>query len=291
MEVGRLLGDFDRCGGKMLRPGLVLLSGASCGRVTEGHIRLGAIVEIIHNATLLHDDVIDEGQKRRGGPTVNSLWGNERAVLLGDFYLSRALEMCSDFEGEIVRTVAATTVRICEGELKQVFQRGNRQLSESEYIEIITEKSAALFGCCCELGGLLAGGDEGQVGHLADFGLNFGIAFQIVDDLLDIAGDEAKAGKTLGRDVDKNKLTLAVIHLLRTADASGRRRARRELEGRGCNKKALAKLLRSSGSLEYAHRRAEEFIAKAIASLADLQESEAKAALIETARFIGGLGL
>ena len=259
--VRRLLRCTNIHSGKMIRPGLVLLSyrvvrpfasledrDGSCGKALTAEnaekklelkdsaasgdsavsenlrnaqydaIRIAAIVELIHNATLLHDDVIDGGQKRRGLPTVNSLCGNESAVLLGDFLLSRVFKMCAELKPEIINIIAGTVVRVCEGELRQMAQRQNWQLSESEYIDIITEKSAALFSSCCLLGGLLAGASETQVRSLACFGLNAGIAFQITDDLLDIIGDESKTGKTLGSDVDKNKLTLAVIHLLRTVD-------------------------------------------------------------------------
>jgi octaprenyl-diphosphate synthase len=281
-EIGRLLGTFSSCSGKMLRPGLVLLAGASCGKITDKHIRIAAIVEIIHNATLLHDDVIDEGKRRRGKPTVNSLWGNESAVLLGDFLLSKVFEMCADLEPEVTGIIAGTAVRICEGELRQIVQRQNWQLSESEYIDIITEKSAALLSCCCYLGGLLAGANEAQAGLLSCFGLNAGIAFQITDDLLDVIGSESETGKTPGRDVEKNKLTLPVIHLLRVTD--GPAPIRRSLSSIGAG---LAEMLRSCGSLEYAHSRAQEFIGKAIAALDGLKESNAKEALIETVRFIG----
>ena len=286
VEIGRLLERFSICSGKMLRPGLVLLAGAAAGRITDEHVRIAAIVEMIHNATLLHDDVIDEGQKRRGQPTVNSLCGNESAVLLGDFLLSRVLKMCVSLEPRFQRIIADITARICEGELMQIISSSvMRELSESEYIDIITEKTAALFSICCELGGLLAGGSETETRSLADFGLNVGIAFQITDDLLDIIGDESKTGKTPGSDADKNKLTLPVIHLLEEADES--RRAYCESRIAHNDKEALTEMLRSSGSLKYSHGRAEQFIAKAIAALAELKESDAKNDLIETAGFIG----
>ncbi len=286
--ISRLLGYVSIHGGKMLRPGLVLLAGAGCGNITDKHIRIAAIVEVIHNATLLHDDVIDEGQKRRGAPTINSLRGNESAILLGDFLLSNVFRMCAGLEPQIVEIIAAAAARTCEGELRQIAQRQNWRLSESEYIDIITEKSAALFSSCCELGALLAGAGETQVQSLARFGLNLGIAFQITDDLLDIIGDENKTGKTVGSDVDRNKLTLPVIHLLRAVDESEKSIVKSRLNTAGESKDALAEMLRSYGSLEYAHSQAQEFIAKAIASLADLKENEAKNALIETAEFVAG---
>ena len=298
----RLLGTFSSCSGKMLRPGLVLLSyrlvrDASCvKRNTQYDIRnthdelfpIAAIVEMIHNAALLHDDVIDEGQKRRGLPTVNSLWGNESAVLLGDFLLSKVFKMCAELEPRFQRIIAATIVRTCEGELSQIIQRQNWQLSESKYIEIITEKSAALFSSACLLGSFLAGASETQIHSLACFGLNTGIAFQITDDLLDIIGDESKMGKTLGSDVDKNKLTLAVIHLLRVVEREEKSAVIEMLNASGESKEALVEMLRSYGSLEYAHGCAQKFVAKAVRALVSLKESDAKDALIEAARFVAG---
>jgi octaprenyl-diphosphate synthase len=291
LEVRRLLGTVNTGGGKMLRPGLVLLAGASCGRITREHIQVGAIIEIIHNATLLHDDVVDGGQKRRGEPTVNSLWGNEAAVVLGDLLLSKVFGMCADLDEEVIRMIAGTMARICEGELRQTVQRRNWELSEPEYIDIVTEKSAALFACCCNLGGFLAGAKEAEIRLLVDFGLNAGIAFQIMDDLLDIVGDESKAGKTLGSDIDKNKPTLAVIHVLRQVDTAERDTIISGSNIAGSNKKRLLELLRSYGSLKYAQSRAKSFVTKAIAALAGLEESEGKEALVQTARFIERLAV
>ena len=312
--VSRLVGHLNTRSGKMIRPGLVLLSyravrDASCKKKQPHNaqyeaVSIAAIMEIIHNATLLHDDVIDEGQRRRGLPTVNSLWGNESAVLLGDFLLSKVFRMCVDLEPRFQKIISATTGRLCEGELRQIIQRQNWQLSEAEYIDIITEKSAAFFSSCCYLGGLLAGASQRQVQLLTCFGLNTGIAFQITDDLLDIIGDEGKTGKTPGSDADKNKPTLAVIHLLGAMDERGKsavinslcvkRDAYRVKEKTQYNirntqyeKETLIEMLRSYGSLKYAHSRAQEFVAKAIGSLAGLKESDAKDALIETARFVG----
>jgi octaprenyl-diphosphate synthase len=283
---------FERlniCGGKMVRPALVLLSGKACDRITDEHLHIAAVLEIIHNATLLHDDVIDEGQKRRGAPTVNSLFGNESAVLLGDFLLSRVIRMCAGLEPNIAKIIAATAVRTCEGELRQTVQKHNWQLSESEYIEIITEKTAALFSSCCLVGGLLAESDEVKSRALAEFGLNFGIAFQITDDLLDITGNETETGKTVGRDVLKNKLTLPVIHLLQALDNKERAKVVKNLSA-GADESYFAEmnsLLRTFGSLDYARKRAKEFVAKAVDSLARLKESDAKSALVKTASFIG----
>jgi octaprenyl-diphosphate synthase len=291
-EIGvvRLVEHLNGCGGKMIRPGLVLLAGGAIGKITDKHIRIAAIMEIIHNATLLHDDVIDEGQSRRGRATVNSLWGNESAVLLGDFLLSNVFRMCADLEPHVVKIIATAAGRTCEGELRQIAQRGNWQLSEAEYLDIITEKSAALFSSSCYLGGLLGGAGETEVRLLSDFGLNLGIAFQITDDLLDLVGDQNKTGKPIGNDLDNGKVTLPVIHLLRTANETDRELVRGVLCGCGKRERrtrygGLAEKLRACGSIDYAQKRAQEFAERAIAAIEGFSQSEGKNALIELSRF------
>jgi len=284
--VERLLGTFNICSGKMLRSGLVLLAGGSCGKITEEHIRVAAIFEMIHNATLLHDDVIDHGQKRRGVPTVNTLWGNESAVLFGDFILSMVFKMTADLSSSVIKVIASAVSATCRGEIKQINQKQNWLLTESDYIDIISEKSAALFSTACYLGGFLAGAEKGQNQALADFGLNTGIAFQITDDLVDIIGDEGKAGKTLGSDVARNKPTVAVIHLLSRLDDKQRANLIEKFSTDNDSKQILKDMVKSNGSLRYTQRLVEEYIARAIKSLSPLKEGEAKTALIETANYV-----
>ena len=290
-DIKELLEHISSRSGKMIRPGLVLLAGRCCGKTTDEHISVAAIIEMIHNATLLHDDVIDDGKQRRGLPTINSLWGNESAVLLGDFLLSRVFKMCAELNPKAAKVIAAAAVRLCEGELRQVVQKHCWQLSETEYLDVITEKSAVLFSSSCFLGGLLAGAGKSKAQSLADFGLNAGIAFQITDDLLDIVGDESKTGKTLGSDVDKHKLTLALIHLLKAADEREKNTIINSFLDRKdaqYDKNALVEILGRYGSLEYARSRAREFVAAAKQALAGLKQSDSKDALIETAEFIAG---
>ncbi len=269
-------------------------------------ISVAAIMEMLHNATLLHDDVIDEGTKRRGLPTVNHLWGNDSAVLLGDFLLSRVLKMSTDLEPQLQRLIAAAAARTCEGELRQIAQRKNWRLTEAEYIDIIADKTAALFDCCCRLGALLAGANDDRLEALCSSGHNLGIAFQITDDLLDIIGNETTSGKTLGRDFAANNITLPVIHLL-SAVAPGEKNAlisqfiRRSQGEGGLSKEAhrsqqpvvsrvepLAKLLKLHGTSDYVRKRAKQFAAHAIASLDCLEDGPAKKALIDTAAYIVG---
>jgi octaprenyl-diphosphate synthase len=276
--------------GKMIRPALVLLSGLACGKVTEKHIRAAAIIEMIHNATLLHDDVVDESKSRRGAATLNHLKGNESAVLLGDFLLSRVIQMCVEMDGRIARTIASAAAKTCEGELRQIAQRGNWELSEPEYIGIIAEKTAALFGAACSLGAMLAGAGTLQMQKLADYGQKTGIAFQITDDLLDLIGEEKKTGKPVGNDLDHNKLTLPLIHFLDSAEKKEKGVALRQINrcksGTKRDRAALAKKLREYGSVDYARRRAEQFCREAIAALSILGPTRAKDALIDTAEFI-----
>jgi len=284
-EVEQLLRHIDAKNGKMIRPALVLLSGACCGPITEQHITVAAVVEIIHTATLLHDDVIDQGQTRRGRPTVNSLWGNESAVLLGDFLLSRVFKMCAELPYEATREIGTAAVRVCEGELRQVAQKKNLKLSEPEYIDIIANKSASLFSSCCRIGAALTRTDQAQA--LSEFGLNTGIAFQITDDLLDVVGDENRTGKTLGSDISNSKLTLPLIHLLRTIEKDRKGEIEDMLMGGIESRRELGELLRRHGSLEYARNRSQEFIDKAISSLDNIDPSEARTSLEQIAQFAG----
>jgi octaprenyl-diphosphate synthase len=288
-DIKRLLEHLQSRSGKMIRAGLVLLSGLCCGKITYEHIRIAAVIEMIHNATLLHDDVIDEGYTRRGQPTVNRLWGNESAVLLGDYVLSQVFKLCSEIDTRLSRAIAASAARVCEGELRQVSQKQNWELSEPEYIEIITEKSAVLFSSCCYLGSLLCNADEQTSQLLSDFGLNVGIAFQITDDLFDLTSTEDKTGKTTGCDVRKNKPTLALIHLLKSLDKQEKNtllNSHLDISSRQHDMEFLVRLMNDHGSLEYARLRAREYVNKALQSLKDIKDSSAKDALIETADFM-----
>lgn len=271
--------------GKMLRPALVLLCGKCCGQVTPLHRQIAAIVEMIHIATLLHDDVIDESQQRRGRRTVNSLYGNEAAVISGDFLFGRVFRMCAELPPHVGKILADTCVRVCQGELEQNFHRGNRELSEADYLDIITEKSASFLSSCCHLGAVAADAAPKRSAAFADFGLNIGIAFQIIDDVLDIIGNEQVMGKSTGSDLTMDTFTLPVIHLLAAAAAKDRPAILEILSGSGQNKEAATAFLRQYGSLDYAVGRAAEFRRLAVDALAEVEESAAKTTIIETADF------
>jgi octaprenyl-diphosphate synthase len=272
--------------GKMLRSGLLLLSGKACGGIRDEHIEIGAIVELIHTATLLHDDVLDGATSRRGAATVSSLWGNECAVLLGDFLLSRAFVVGSRLaEPRIGQVLSETAVQICRGELRQNLERCNWDLSREGYYEIIRDKTASLFGSCCYLGGLVSEADKGELNGLCGFGLNVGMALQLTDDLLDIISDESIAGKTPGTDLLQGKVTLPVIHHLGSVGEGDRDAFIKRISGQ-IERKELIKLLEGSGSLDYTRGEAERFANKAILSLKNVRDDGAIKSLVEVARFV-----
>ena len=282
--VSRLMCSFSGCDGKMLRPALLLLAAKACGKITKTHIRAAAVIEMIHNATLLHDDVIDNGCKRRGKPTINATCGNESAVLLGDLFLSKAFKMCSQLPMQATGIIAEAAAQTCCGEIEQISRKKNWRLSRDEYIDIISAKTAAMFGAACRLGGVLAGANEQKIQALAEFGGNIGIAFQIIDDLLDITGSETETGKTQGNDIDKDKPTLAVIHLLEHTNDKEQSTIIEKLDDKSSD--GLREMLQRCGSIEFAGNCAKEFKAKAVGCLNDFKDSIAKTALIETAEFI-----
>ena len=218
--VNDLATHVERYRGKMLRPMLVILAGLACGREVEAaqddpHVTLATVVEMVHMATLVHDDILDEADLRRRGATINALCGNEAAVMLGDYLISHAYHLCSSIgDPRVARAIAAATNVICEGELLQLTNRRHWRLSTQTYFDIIERKTAALVGVCCRLGATLAGASDARVAALETYGRQVGVAFQIVDDVLDLTGDQDKVGKTLGLDLGKGKLTLPVIHSL-----------------------------------------------------------------------------
>ena len=198
--------------GKMLRASVLLLSGKLFGDITELHIRIAAVVEMIHAATLLHDDVIDNGHSRRYRATANNLWGANMAVLLGDYILSKAFVATACLQrDDINRILADTAATICQGEMLQNACRGDSAISVEEYLEIIEKKTAVFFANCAQLGAIISGADENGCEALYNFGLNLGLAFQITDDLIDIVGTESETGKTTGKDVENKILTLPAI--------------------------------------------------------------------------------
>ncbi len=285
--VNELCAHVRQYRGKMLRPALLLLSGRACGRVTPDHLTLAAVVEMVHMATLVHDDVLDEANIRRRVPTVNRMEGNETAILLGDYLISHAFHLCSSLDSqEASRLIGSATNTVCEGELQQVFHRGDDQLSLEQYLQIVTRKTAALTAVCCRLGARWAGAPEPVVHALEKYGLHVGIAFQITDDVLDIVGSEAQMGKTLGRDLEKRKLTLPLIHGMTQAPPDLRRRIRMLWQG-PVDPARLRAYLEEAGSIAYTLDRARHYVHTALRALDSIPRGgEARDILARMAQMI-----
>jgi octaprenyl-diphosphate synthase len=283
--VQRLVEHLSHYRGKRLRPTLLLLTARACGRVTPAHHTLAAVVEMIHTATLVHDDVLDGATMRRHVATVNAGWGTQASILLGDYLFTHAFHLASSVDARACRLIGEATNRLCAGELHQVVERGNLHLDEEAYFAIIDGKTASLTACCAELGAIYSGADEDTVERLASFGRSLGLAFQIADDLLDLVGEERAAGKSLGTDLEQQKLTLPIIHFLAHAAPERAHRFRSLLQSPGNHKRELlAPELAAGGAIAYARRRAEHYAARAAADLDCLSDSECKDALLELTR-------
>jgi octaprenyl-diphosphate synthase len=281
----------DHCAhlrGKRLRPALLLLTAQACGGIRPDHLVLAAVVEMIHTATLVHDDVLDEALIRRHAATVNAEWGNETAVLLGDYLFTHAFHLAASLESTLAcRWIGRATNLVCEGEMQQVFSRGNLELDESDYLAIIRGKTAELTAISCRLGAHFASAPPDMVEALSSFGRDLGVAFQITDDVLDICGEERTTGKTLGTDLEKQKLTLPLIRLLRTVPTAEAERIRDLFtEDHSDRRRALRPLIEASDAVDYSWHRAQELAARAADALECLPDSPARSVLQTMTTFV-----
>jgi octaprenyl-diphosphate synthase len=286
--VNLLVKHVSRFRGKMLRPCLVLLAGKACGQESDALSVIATVVEMVHMATLVHDDVLDEAELRRKGATINHLRGNEAAVLLGDYLISHSYHLCSSLESQYAsRVIGRTTNEVCEGELLQIDNRNNYDLSEETYLQIIKRKTAVLCATCCALGAKFAGADEQRVELMETFGLSLGMAFQIQDDILDLVGEATTVCKTLGSDIEKGKMTLPMIHFLRNAPHEHQALLRSLLVSKEADKiDRIRNLILPSQSIAYATGRARQLVDRARSCLADLPQSEARKSLDTMAEFV-----
>ncbi|RDY67123.1 polyprenyl synthetase family protein [Lysobacter soli] len=279
-------------GGKRLRPMLLLLAngalGGSGGRGIGEHAhQLAAVVEFIHTATLLHDDVVDESDLRRGRKTANAVWGNAASVLVGDFLYSRSFQLMVELERiAVMQILADTTNRIAEGEVLQLLHVRNPDTDEAAYLRVIERKTAVLFAAATRLGALLADADEVTCEALHDYGMNLGYAFQIADDVLDYASDAATLGKNLGDDLAEGKATLPLIHAIAHSNEATRARLRHAVEhgDTGAMPDVLA-AIHATGGLDYSRRRAQEYAQAAEHALDGLDENDYTLALRGLARY------
>ncbi|MEM1012990.1 MAG: polyprenyl synthetase family protein [Planctomycetota bacterium] len=296
-SVDALVRHVGRFRGKMLRPTLLLLTGRAVepnGEVDESLIELAAVVEMVHMSTLVHDDVLDEAELRRKGATINHLHGNEAAVLLGDYLISHSYHLCSGVEAPpelsanwAARIIGRTTNQLCEGELLQVSHRGNLELSEETYYEIIRRKTGALTAASCLLGARFAGADDELGRAMQRYGELIGMAFQVQDDVLDLLGDVREVGKSVGVDAEKQKLTLPLIHFLANAPEEHAELLRSLLVGDQLDRaEQVRQLVRPSDSVEFARDEARRLTCEAAACLEGLDDSPAHDLLTAVCDFV-----
>jgi len=274
-------------GGKRLRPLLVVLSARALGYQGDKHITLAAIIEFIHTATLLHDDVVDASALRRGQATANSVFGNEASVLTGDFLYSRAFEMMVDVGNmRVMEILAHTTNIIAEGEVLQLLNCHDPNVTEEHYFKVIYGKTAKLFEAAARLGAVLADSDPGIEDAMARYGRHLGTAFQLIDDVLDYSSDSQTLGKNIGDDLAEGKPTLPLLYVLRSGSEAQKSVVRMAIEQGGLDHiPAVLDAIESTGANAYTARRAQDEAERAIQALAAIPDSPYKQALLELARF------
>ena len=274
-------------GGKRLRPVLVLLGSRAFGYTGNAHIRLAAIIEFIHTATLLHDDVVDASELRRGHTTANTIWGNEASVLVGDFLYSRAFEMMVEVGSmRVMEILAHTTNTIAKGEVMQLLNCHDPETTEERYIEVIRNKTAKLFQAAAQLSAVISGQNQQVEEDMASYGMHLGTAFQLVDDALDYGRDNHDLGKNIGDDLAEGKPTLPLIYTLRQGNNRQRELIRAAIEEGGlAQMEEVMDAIESTGSITYTARRAEDEASRATAALATIPDSPYKQALLDLAHF------
>jgi len=288
VELIRQVADYIiGSGGKRLRPALVILSARSCGYAGSQHHQLAAVVEFIHTATLLHDDVVDDSHLRRGRATANSTFGNAAAVLVGDFLYSRAFQMMVDVQSmRVMEVLADATNAIAEGEVMQLLHVHNPEVNEQDYLRVVRAKTAKLFEAAGRLGAILAGAPPRQEQALADYGMHLGTAFQLVDDILDYSGDLAQTGKNLGDDLAEGKTTLPMIYAMRHGSAEQTAVVRNALVRGGLGDfEPVLNAMREAGALDYTRAQAEVSAGEARNAIAMLPDSKYRDSLLELAAF------
>ncbi len=274
--------------GKRLRPALVLLAAAIYGKPDKDAIRVAAIIELIHTATLVHDDVVDEAPKRRGFPSLNSIWDNHVSVLMGDYLLSRALCLIVTMDSrEMMSTISKCTERLSKGELLQATHGFDPEISEEQYFDIISDKTGSLIASGCEVGAHLTSGSAEIAARFRRYGEYLGKAFQITDDLLDYVGDEQTIGKPTGTDAQTGTVTLPLIKALEASSSAENTQIRGLLNGDWSDDAwpTIVEFTQKNGGIDYARRRAMEFSAAAKAEIADIKDSSGKESLMQMADY------
>ena len=278
--IGKYLIDG---GGKRLRPLILILSAELAGCKSDERLTLAGIIESIHTASLLHDDVVDGADIRRGKAPAHSIWGNQVVILVGDYLYSNALRLAVMQKSQrIMETLSEATTRMTEGEILQLAKTGDPDITEEEYLDIISAKTAALISAACRIGAILGSLPEDKENALARFGMSMGIAFQMADDILDYMAEEDELGKRLGKDLNEGKVTLPLIHALRTCSADQRERLVKMIRDSDRNEEDLAFVLetvRTCGGIEYTRKRAQFYVDQAKSALQGFAPSPEKEAL------------
>jgi len=277
-------------GGKRFRPMILILSTKLCGYQGDRHIPLASIIEFIHTASLLHDDVVDEAELRRGSASANTVWGSEASVLVGDFLFSKSFWlMVQDGDRRILRVLSEACTRLAEGEIQELINTSDLSLSEEDYISIVTRKTAVLISAACQIGAILGRADPRTERSMASFGLNLGIAFQLVDDTLDYVSEEKEFGKTIGTDLKEGKVTLPLIRTLQRCTPT----ERKQLEDIFFSDKithdqflVVVEMIQKHQAPNYTLERAKGFVTEAKKCLAEFQTSEAKTAILGLADYV-----
>lgn len=288
-SIAKLVVHVSKFKGKRLRPALLFLSGQCVGKIVPQHMDLAIVVEMVHTATLVHDDIIDEATVRRHVPSMNSEWGREISILFGDYLFSRGFTILSSLDSQLATLLLSQTVNIlCEGELIQLQKRHDIGLNEADYMEIIEKKTASLCATSCRLGAYFAGANKGVTESFTRFGLKLGMAFQIVDDCLDLIGCEDEIGKTLNTDIQKGKLTLPLIRLVGSLPENRRVEAF-ELIYKNKNERingAVLDMLTEHDAINYSYNVARRLIKEAKEEISFIPDSTYKTALMNLGDYV-----
>ncbi len=274
-------------GGKRLRPLLTLLSAKISQYAGDTHIKLAAMIEYIHTATLLHDDVVDMSSLRRGQPTANTIWGNSFSVLVGDFLYSRAMQVLSQVGNlDIIEVIAQTTNVIAQGEVLQLVNRHNPEVSEAHYFEVIRCKTAILFAAATKIGAMIANSPAVEIQALYEYGLNLGMGFQMIDDCLDYAVSSTQSGKNLGDDLAEGKVTLPLLYAMQQGTPQEAKLIREAVKQGGLEDfKVILTIMKTTRAFNYVHTCATRYIQLAETALAIFPDSDYKRGLLEIAQF------
>jgi octaprenyl-diphosphate synthase len=288
--IGLISRYIIQSGGKRLRPLLMVLASRLLEYQGDSHYQLSTIFEFLHAATLLHDDVVDNAELRRGNPAANTLWGNSAVVLVGDFLLATSFSFAvSSGSMKILKVLSDATMSMAEGEVLQLINSGNLEISEDEYQEVIIRKTAVLISAACQVGAILGGGDQQQEEAMHRFGLNLGLAFQLRDDFLDYAASEEEVGKPIGNDLQEGKITLPLIHALATSSSEDRQRLVDHITQEIIEETTFVEvknIIQKHQGLEYTDGLARNYITAAKEALAIFPPSPARDSLVEIADYV-----